>query len=312
MDFKKVWVGTSKNAKLSRIYLLQTGQDERNDIYNCVKEDLNSKVTQDPYIEYLNGNALIDDIPYYVEFSKVKEGNFLMEFKEIIDMLLSEDAPDVIQFSKNPLKLQEIINFEDNEGVKFIATQTDDELFFMHVSNNSVLKNKYVMSFDINENSVVHKVPKGIQIPQGITAKLEIDTKKLFVYDVNRFENMLTLNENKKAKATATLNKFINEEYKISSESYVFKGLDSKNVQQALNMSNRALRRLAKYEQPTDSYSITKIKEAVAKLEPHLQVDFDDTNKTITINQQTAKTFVGIIHNSIVMRLISGEVEITI
>jgi hypothetical protein len=54
------------------------------------------------------------------------------------------------------------------------------------------------MSLDINENSVIHKVPKGIQVPQGITAKLVTEIKKLFVYDVNRFENMLTLNEIKK------------------------------------------------------------------------------------------------------------------
>lgn len=312
MEFKKIWVGTSKNAKLNRIYLLQTGQPEREAIYECVKEDLIAKVNQDPYLDQLNGNALIDDIPYYVEFSDIGEDNFLAEFKEIIELFLNESTPDIIQFSKNPLNRDEIRNFDESEGVKFLAVQTDEEIYFMHISNNSVLKNKIVMSLDINENSVVHKVPKGIQVPQGITAKLVTETKRLFVYDVNRFENMLTLNENKKAKSLATLNKFINGDYKIASENYIFKGLDSNGVQQSLNMSSRALRRLAKYEQPDNNYSINQIKEAVSKLEPHLQVEFDDENKTISVNQQTAKTFVGIIHNSIVMRLISREVEIAI
>ncbi|URY21853.1 hypothetical protein K9F07_12490 [Staphylococcus pseudintermedius] len=46
------------------------------------------------------------------------------------------------------------------------------------------------------------------------------------------------------------------------------------------------------------------------KLDESLKVNFDDKNKTITITPDSAKTFVGIIHNSIVQRLISGEIEI--
>lgn len=44
----------------------------------------------------------------------------------------------------------------------------------------------------------------------------------------------------------------------------------------------------------------------------HLRVQFNDNNKTINITQETAKTFVGIIHNTILERLITGEIEINI
>lgn len=312
MDFKKIWVGTSKSANLHRIYMLQTGNPEREAIYECVEEDLKIKKEQESSLEQLNGNALIDDIPYYVDFTGINEGSYLFPFKEKVEIILSANSPSVIQFSKNPLKSGEIKNFEENEGVKFIAAQTDHEIYFMYISNNSVIKNRVVMNFDINEHSTVLSIPKGIQIPPAVTARIDTATKRLYVYDVNKFESMLTVNENKKAKSQATLNKFISGEYKISAENYSFMGLDNPSVQQNLKMSSRAVRRLAKYQQPQTPYSISQIKEAVGKLEAHLQVEFDDVNKTIIVNQQTAKTFVGIIHNGIVMRLISKEVEIAI
>jgi hypothetical protein len=53
-------------------------------------------------------------------------------------------------------------------------------------------------------------------------------------------------------------------------------------------------------------------KETVGKLDSSLRVIFGDTNKTINVTPDTAKTSVGIINNSIVQRLISGEVEIAI
>ncbi|MFS0616040.1 hypothetical protein [Lederbergia ruris] len=120
------------------------------------------------------------------------------------------------------------------------------------------------------------------------------------------------MNENQKAKSRAVLNTFSQGQYKISLESYTFSGLDNQDVYQNLSMSKRAIRRLAKYQPPEEEYSIVQIKEAVNKLDEDLRVTFDDVQKTINVNPNTAKTFVGIIHNSIVQRLISGEVEIAI
>lgn len=72
------------------------------------------------------------------------------------------------------------------------------------------------------------------------------------------------------------------------------------------------MRRLSKYQPSQEQYSISRIKEAVEKLDENLKVNFDDDKKVIHITPETAKTFVGIIHNSIVQRLISGEIEIAI
>lgn len=313
MKYKKVWVGTSKSAKLNRVYLLQTGQNERDTILQCVEDDLKAKTSREDSFDLLTGNALIEDIPYYVEMENVKDDSFLFDFKVLVYKLLNEKS-HTIEFSKKPFETDDIKNFEENEGIKFLALHSDTDLYFMNISNNTILKNKFVMSLNLNENSLIHKIPKGIQVPSAITAKYSISDELLYVYDVNKFESMLTLNENIKAKSQSTLGKFIKGEYKVGSENYMIKGLEIAEVQQALSKSQRALRRLAKYHQSKDAdiYPIERIKEAVSKLDASLQVVFNDSDRSIIVNEETAKTFVGIIHNSIVMRLISGEVEIAI
>ena len=72
------------------------------------------------------------------------------------------------------------------------------------------------------------------------------------------------------------------------------------------------MRRLSKYSHNNDNYEISKVKEAVDKLDKDKRVIFDDNKKQIHVSPNSAKTFVGIIYNSIVERLISGEIEVTI
>lgn len=312
LNLQKIWLCTSKNSKLHRIYFLHTGDPERTAILDCFKDDLNRKEATDQMLDMLDGNALIDDIPYYVDFENIEEEYYLYPFKEKVEEILTDNPLRVIQFSRNPVRLSEIVNFEENEGIKFIIAQSNDALYFLYAPNNSVIKNKSILSLSITENATVYTVPKGIQVPPTVTAKLDCSNRRLFVYDVNRFESMLTLNENQKAKSKAVLNKFSQGEYRISTESYTFRGLDNQEVHQKLSMSKRAIRRLSKYQPSDEEYSIVQIKEAVNKLDEDLRVTFDDETKTINVTPNTAKTFVGIIHNSIVQRLISGEVEIAI
>lgn len=312
MALERIYVCTSKNSKLYRIYRLQTGDAEKNMIYDTFEDDLNQKKEAENDMEVLNGNALIEDIPYYMDFENILEESYLFNFKSEIENLLNNQTDRVIQFSYFGNKPEHIRNFEENEGIKFLIVQDENSLYFLSIARNAVIKNKPILSFSVTQNTTVVDVPKGIQIPPAVTARLERTTKRLFVYDVNRFESMLTLNENRKAKSQATINKFIQGEYTISADKYKFSGLENNLVSQKLSSSARAVRRLSKYNAPETSYSIAQIKEAVDKLDESLRVIFDDTNKTITVTPETAKTFVGIIHNSIVQRLISGEIEIAI
>lgn len=312
MSLERIYVCTSKNSKLYRMYWLQTGDKEKQKIYDNFEDDLDKKIKNEDHMELLNGNALIEDIPYFVDFNDILEESYLFNFKKEIENLLNNQVEKIIQFSHFGKKPEKIKNFEENEGIKFLIVQDETSLYFLAIAKNAVIKQKPILSFSITENTTVVDVPKGIQIPPAVTARLDRNTKRLFVYDVNRFESMLTLNENRKAKSQATINKFIEGDYTISAEKYKFCGLDDDTVVQKLTSSARAVRRLSKYNVQETTYSISQIKEAVEKLDPSLRVTFDDDNKTIQVTAETAKTFVGIIHNTIVQRLISGEIEIAI
>lgn len=312
MELQNIWICTSKNSKLFRIYRLNTGDEERKGIWGCFHNDLNWKLKGESEMQELNGNALIEDIPYYIDFDSINEDNYLNSFREKISEVIENHPTDIIQFSNNIFKPQDITNFEEKEGIKFIIAQSEKSLYFLLVPTNAVLKNRSVMSFSITEHTAIYSVPRGIQVPSILTAKLDVENHRLFVYDVNRFESMLTLNENQKAKSRAVLKKFNEGQFKISTEKYTFSGLEDNNLYKELSLSKRAIRRLSKYHPSEETYSIEKIKKAVNKLDESLKVKFDDEKRIIHVTPETAKTFVGIIHNSIVQRLISGEVEITI
>ncbi|OFI48527.1 hypothetical protein BG261_06420 [Floricoccus tropicus] len=317
-NIERIYVCTSKNAKLFRIYRLQTGDVEKRKVLEVFNTDLEKKIEDENKIENYNENSLIQDIPYKISLDSIKEDSYLKEFKFNIDKILSKNPADdirIIQFEKikNNSKNNEIKNFEENEGIKFLIIEFSNSLVFLEVSTNSVLKKRSILSVSITSDTLVFDVPKGIQIPTAVTARIDKISKNLFVYDVNRFEKMLTLNENVKEKSRQTINKFKSGEYKISEENYIFIGLDDESVEQSLFMSARAVRRLSKYSgEKSDHYKIEQIKKAVGKLSKDIQVYFDDEKKEIKVTNESTKTFVAIIHNSIVERLISGDIEITI
>jgi len=292
---------------------LNTGDEEKREILKVFKKNLEKNLKNESNLVELKGNALIDDLAYFVKFSEINENKdtYLMPFKTKIEELLENPSVEIVKFKKGKGKREDKTkSLEDEEGIKFLIVQDNKSLYFLSISRNSILKNKTILDCGITNEVVTVKVPRGIQIPPIVTARLNREDKKLFVYDVNQFETMLTLNENQKAKSKAVINKFANGDYTISS--YEVKGLDEKNVTDELYNSARAVRRLSKYSQNNSSYSIEKVKEAVSHLQKdELKVEFDDENSQIIVKKENVKTFVAIIHDSIVKRLISGEVELT-
>lgn len=312
MTVEKIYVCTSKNSKLNRIYLLQTGDKEKNRIYNIFENDLKVKMNTEKGMSQLERQSLIEDLPYYVDLNTIDKESYLYEFKEKIKELSTTNSIKVVEFNKQMLGSGEIINFEEKEGIKFLIIQEKESLNFLSISNNAVLKNQSILTLSINKNSTLTEVPKGVQIPPAVTARLDLKKERLFVYDVNKFEQMLTLNENRKAKSKATIRKFQDGTFKVSKNEYTIVGLENEKVEQQLLESARSMRRLSKYTHKKDDYDISKVKQAVNKLDVNKRVSFDDSKKQIHISTDSAKTFVGIIYNSIVERLISGEIEVTV
>lgn len=309
---ERIYVCTSKSSKLYRIFRLQTGDEEKRMIYERFENDLNQKKSEEKNMNQLEQQALIEDIPYYVNFSSIDDSSYLLEFKGKISELLSNQNFEIINFSKKLRGNGNVKNFDESEGIKFLIVQDEKSLYFLSISNNAVLKNQTILNLSVSENTTILNVPKGIQIPTGVTARFDRKSQKIFVYDVNRFEQMLTLNENRKQKSKETIKNFKNQRYKVSKDAYIVVGFEDEKVEKTLMESARSQRRLSKYSSPNNDYNIDSVKRAVSKLDDSIKVIFDDDRKEIKITPQSAKTFVGIIYNSIVERLISGEVEVTI
>lgn len=309
-----IYVCTAKGQKLNRVYHLITGDELKKQVIDYVSSDLNDKQKGEHDMGVLSGSALIEDIPYYVEMDDIEENSYLYDFKNVITQLINPEGapPKVLQLKKRGKEKDEIENFEENEGIKFFIIVCRESVYFLHVSRNATIKNTPFLQMSVTKQSTMIQVDRGVKFPQFITARLDRHSNNLFVYDVDYFEAMLMMNENKKEKSKSVVKKFKNGEYKVSKEEYSVKGLDERGVENNLFSSKRAVRRLAKYDEKIEHFEISKIEKAIQKLDAKKQVRIDHDQKVIYVTPESAKTFVGIIHNVIVERLISGKVEIII
>lgn len=319
MKIERIFVCTSKRARLYKLYGLITGEADKNIILDLLKDDLKDKLEKEEEISEYNQNSLIQEIPYKLNRSKIKHDSYLNDFNEIIQCIIENkdkngNKIETMEF-KNAIRERntgKVANFQNDEGIKFLVIQEKRSIYLLKVSNNMVIKNRTVMSISsVTKETTLIEIPRGIQVPTKVTARIDRETNELFVYNVDDFEKMLTLNENVCAQSKETLDMFRNGKYTISNQKYRVEGIDD-NVEEKLNKSSRSLRRLSKYQDPEVTFPISKIKEAVKKLDEKDRVEFDDENKQIKVTSQNAKTFVAIIHNGIVERLISGEVELII
>lgn len=318
MKIERIFICTSRRANLYRAYSLITGEKVKNQILNTFRSDLENKLEREDRISEYNQNSLIQEIPYKINRSKINSNSYLKDFNDIIQCIIENKDKDgnkieTIEF-KNSIgrgKAGEITNFQNDEGIKFLIVQEEKSLYLLKVSNNTIIKNRTIMSLSITKETTLVEIPRGIQVPTEVTARIDRKTNDLFVYNVDSFEKMLTLNENVRAQSKETLDRFRSGEYTISTQKYKFDGIDD-TVEQELNKSIRSLRRLSKYQNPETTFTINKIKKAINKLDKKDRVEFDDKNKRIKITPKTVKTFVAIIHNGIVERLISGDVELII
>lgn len=312
--FQSLYVCTAKGQKLNRIYHLITGDKLKEQVIDYVSSDLYEKQKSESDMGFLSGSALIEDIPYFVEMNDIKEDSYLNDFKNVITGLLNPEGtpPKVLQLKKRGKDKNEIENFEENEGIKFFIIVCQESVYFLHVSRNAMIKNTPFLKMSVTNQSTMIQVDRGVKFPQFITARLDRNSNNLFVYEVDSFEAMLMMNENKKEKSKSVVKKFKNDQYKVSKEEYSVKGLDDKGVENNLFSSKRAVRRLAKYDEKIEHFEISKIEKAIKRLDEKKQVRIDHEKKAIYVTPDSAKTFVGIIHNVIVERLISGKVEIII
>ncbi|WP_214818388.1 hypothetical protein [Exiguobacterium sp. s59] len=314
MGIQHLYVCTAKNGKLHRFYNLIMGENDKNKIEKYIKTDLDTKKKSEFEMNELSGTALIEDLPYYVDMETVKKESYLYEFKEKINLLNDpkEVPPRVLQLKKRGKNKGDIKNFDDNEVSKFFIIVDEASLYFLQISRNATIQDTPFINMSVTSESKMISVDRGVQFPNIITSRLDLSSNRLYVYDVDRFESMLMQNESRTEKSKKVIEQFKIGKNHISKEKYKVKGLENKEVESMLLNSKRTVRRLSKYQDQKIQFEIAKIVSAVERLPSDKKVDFNHEEKTITVTVESSKTFVGILHNVIVERLISGEVEVIV
>lgn len=318
-----IWVGVGRNTNISRVLHLSSNKLVKKEVSQSISKAYNIFTNEKSSIKKVSTNALILEEKYYYEEKDMELNPILGELKENL-------------FSKNSLntrneiiKLRRIksIDIEKNDIIKFLIIQKEDELLFLPINSNKVVKRANILNiFSSGENTKIAtgntkgtglgtnivEINSGVQIPESIAAVFDQTNNKLYVLNVIAFEKMLYINEKNKIQAKTNFDKFVSQDYRIGKENWHVEFHNANEIEKELFKSARAINRLAKYENDSE-YTISKIKNAVDQLTADKEkVIFNSKKSKIEVNIDNYKTFIGIIHNGIIKRLISGEVDVLI
>ncbi|CAM2363343.1 hypothetical protein HCJ21_10935 [Listeria seeligeri] len=311
MNYFNAWIGMNRNSRLDRLQLLYMGQKDRDRIVNHL-ENISELLNVEDLKKYSSESLLFDD-GYYIRLDEMGENHFLDDFA---DHILIPDKlgayGDTIPISNNK-KYRKNIDL-DKDKFKFLILESTNDLLFLPIQSRGLVRPKTIMRIPTGSStgnkSVVYDIGAGVTVPTTVCAQFNKDKKCLYVFNNIDFEMMLGTFEQKKTVAQKNLLRFKGKEFKVGTEKYSVEFEKYENIEKAILNSKRTTVRLSKFDETGTDFDINKIQKAVKRLPETNQVSFCNERKVIEVNAENYKTFIGIIHNSIVERLISGEVGV--
>lgn len=255
-------------------------------------------------VEAFDSTSLIDETEYYLDLKTINESNLLYNVSELLgknDLLVQAD---VLKLDSSRLK-----NLKSNkESVRFFVIELDEEYLFLAVNSRATIKGRNFLNLSVGSKDNTVEIDYGVHIPCEITAVLEKESLRLYVMNVLGFENMLGLKYAKKEQAEKVLNNFLGGNLTIGKEKYKVSFQEYDKIHNEAMKKARNINRLSSYQDGQADFEIEKIKSAVNKLQENQRVEFKKDE--IIVNSENFKTFTAILHNSIVLRLISGDYNI--
>lgn len=316
-NVNRVWVATSKYSKLHNIYKVLLDQSEREKLKSILlnRGKLIEKIEDHKNLSEKEPKSLIDGEKYYLKNTNLEE----KQGKTGVDFLFSkiinnfESLKDEKAFTFK-MKKSEYDDKKERARFLFLELKIENEtkILFMLINTREIVRKRTLLEWNTspNKNSSIISVPHGVPIPEDITAIYDFSIKKLYVHKVYEFEKMLFLHEASKELAKEKLKGFIRKDFTLSTDEYTVEGIQDMKVQEKILLSVRNTKRIAEYDGGTSKFLIKDIERAVGKLQPNKKVKIDHKNKKVKVDEDSADTFVAIIHDSIVQRLISGEVNV--
>src|SRR5699024_6778004 len=256
--------------------------------------------------------CLIEGDEYYIpnRADEIEKANIEQFFKIIINNREQLYDKDVLTFK------QKTKQFHDRERERFfvflITVGHKQYILFSFIDSRYIVRKRTFLNWDylsLNKNSTIINLNNSVPVPEEVTATYDCQSEELFVHNVFQFERMLHLYDSYKEKAKSNIEDFIHGTHSVGKEGYRVNGLDKQEVKNAIMGSVRTMKRIANFER--SEFYIENIERAVNMIPDEKQrVTFDHQTKEIKVSPNNVRTFVAIVHDSIVHRVISGEVKI--
>ncbi|PZG37250.1 hypothetical protein C1910_12110 [Listeria ivanovii] len=311
MTYDNAWVGINKNSKLDRIQLLNLNQEDRDKIIIEI-ENISELLVKDKLKKYSIDSLLFED-GYYINLEEIKVSHLLDNF--VHRALMKNTLPvyeDIIPINDNSncdgkLDLEKDI-------FKFILLESATDCLFLPIQARGIVRAKTIIcmpkKLTTGKKSVLYDIGAGIAIPNTMCAQYDKNSRCLYVFNNVDFEMILGTFEQKKALAKDNLLNFKKQKFKIGAEKYSVEFNEYEKIEKAILNHKRPTIRLSKYEESSTEFTIDKIRQAVERLPIEDQVSICDEKKIIEVNECNYKTFIAIIHDAIVERLISSDVAL--
>lgn len=269
-------------------------------------------------LENFNENALIGEDPYVETLTK--ESSEWLTIQKVVNGITNNTqikklkAPNyrfiVLEEIKQYGYLLHIIPIE--RGAKIVNKSFSWRIVGAVLGSVGTNTEDVVAEFDdkpfINLN---FKIITTVQVVLDDEEKI-IKSMTQFVYCVNEHQYAFKLHEINQEKAKRNLENFANNiaNYSISKENYSVEVKDYQKIFARVKDEARTVNRLAKYSGGAKDFGLAKIKQANNLLAAKDRVSIDDDNKKIVVDEHCIGTFTALIHNLLLQRLISGDIEI--
>ncbi|ECL0113037.1 hypothetical protein FJS18_12170 [Listeria monocytogenes] len=311
MIYDNAWVGINKNKKLDRIQLLHLSQKDRDKIVAEI-ENISELAGKKELKKYSTDSLLFED-GYYIDLEELPVNNLLEDFVNRFLMKTTLSVYDNIIPTSDNTNCDGKLDL-DKDKFKFILLESDTDCLFLPIQSRGVVKGGSILNipkvFTTGNKSVLYDIGAGITVPTTVCAQYDKNSGCLYVFDNVDFEMMLGTFEQKKALAKENLLHFKERNFKVAAEKYSVKFDGYDKIEEAILNQKRPTIRLSKYKESGTEFTIDRIREAVERLPITDQVSICSENRIIEVNEDNYKTFIAIIHDSIVERLISRDIAL--
>ncbi len=293
------------------VYFGQPGNNNFEDTVKDMKDfDTNSLISEEPFRENITNNlpewdiiqAIMMDILSSKQATKLKKPDFRI-------IILEEVVVEDQQFRLHVIPIRrgsKVINKDWTWRLKGDVLQK--------IKNLGSSKAPLTVEFDIEPFI-------NLDFEIVATFEVELQTNKQstsiksiieYVFDVKGQQYAFKLHEVNRELALTTLSNFVNKpnEYTISSDQYRVNITNYQKLFQIIKDDVSIVNRLAKYQGDASYFDFKRISDANQKLDEADRIMIDESNKQIVVTQDCIGTFTALIHDLLLQRLITGDVEL--